>query len=995
MKGDFTRSTFDASKHYSSVRLQQGRVLLDADWNEQLDIMAYRETTTNKDIIGLNGVPQTEDGSFLVEFNENEYGYFITLNKGRCYVEGILCENEGEEGTDGQAKKITIAEVPGLMNLDEIVSGNHLLYLEVWQHHITAVEAPELREQALGGPDTTTRTQTCWRLKALNLNGGGENYWRENWQKMLDHEKNKQGKLEFIFTENATLPNDLYRVEVHQGTDVEKATFKWARNNASIAAQVKEINDDTVTLNNKIEFQQEAGKDLWIEITDEERVKAGKPGLFAKVDSVNDEKLTMNKDSWNFYETERQSFEPRNKITTVRIWQTEDRAIEWGDEYIELEKGLEIKFPSGKYKTGDYWLIPTRTQEPAKSSQGEKEPDGIQYYYYPLAIVNYDSGNEWTVVQDCREVFPALTEIARETKDPNGNGRKLSIGNHSYNDVRHGRKFDDIIDQLEIQGGKELTLNAGYWNDGLKGDSVPDPGDQTIGFTICEQEVMRLSKDNLSIVDNKDLIVEGTSHLKGVVSIGTEDFDNNIGIASQEFDDQLEFWGKKIIDGIEEKIQTNSFNDDQDTFKETQIRYIEDSITRGGNEGFTTLREDPEYRAFLWDPEYRALLRNQEYLALLGNQEYLALLRNQEYINLLSNDRYRNLFRNQVYTNLYMKKKNLPRINYIEEIRGGLEDLSLSDNNGENIFNNPGCQTLLKNPEYIALLRNSREYMELLWNSRDYIELIRNSGDYRALLWNPEYIALLRNSGDYIELIRNSGDYRALLWNPEYIALLRNSGEYIALLWNPEYIALLRKEEYIALLRNSGEYIALLRKEEYIALLKKEEYIALLRKEEYIALLRKEEYINLICDSNYQLFLHKYLNCVRRANIKLYVEGNIKTNRGFVQTSSDAKQKQNIQTIKDGLSKLMDLRGVTYQWKDGKEAVPQATHLGLVAQEVEKVFPELVSTDSQGMKSLNYSGLIAPLIEAIKNQQEQILALTNQVQQQQTQIEQLQALDNG
>ena len=43
MKGDFTRLTFQPEKHYSSVRLQQGRVQLDADWNEQADIaLLYR-----------------------------------------------------------------------------------------------------------------------------------------------------------------------------------------------------------------------------------------------------------------------------------------------------------------------------------------------------------------------------------------------------------------------------------------------------------------------------------------------------------------------------------------------------------------------------------------------------------------------------------------------------------------------------------------------------------------------------------------------------------------------------------------------------------------------------------------------------------------------------------------------------------------------------------------------------------------------------------------
>ncbi len=55
MKGDFTRLTFAPEKHYSSVRMQQGRVQLDADWNEQLDIAAHRVETETVDVIGAAG----------------------------------------------------------------------------------------------------------------------------------------------------------------------------------------------------------------------------------------------------------------------------------------------------------------------------------------------------------------------------------------------------------------------------------------------------------------------------------------------------------------------------------------------------------------------------------------------------------------------------------------------------------------------------------------------------------------------------------------------------------------------------------------------------------------------------------------------------------------------------------------------------------------------------------------------------------------------------
>ena len=55
MKGDFTRLTFDPRKHYTGVLKQQGRVDLDADWNEYVEIRDYLSRTEAQDVIGLCG----------------------------------------------------------------------------------------------------------------------------------------------------------------------------------------------------------------------------------------------------------------------------------------------------------------------------------------------------------------------------------------------------------------------------------------------------------------------------------------------------------------------------------------------------------------------------------------------------------------------------------------------------------------------------------------------------------------------------------------------------------------------------------------------------------------------------------------------------------------------------------------------------------------------------------------------------------------------------
>ena len=66
MKGDFSRLSFDAAKQYSSVRMQQGRVHLDADWNEWGEMVLHRRRLAQRDIVGPAGGPQGNAG-FKIE----------------------------------------------------------------------------------------------------------------------------------------------------------------------------------------------------------------------------------------------------------------------------------------------------------------------------------------------------------------------------------------------------------------------------------------------------------------------------------------------------------------------------------------------------------------------------------------------------------------------------------------------------------------------------------------------------------------------------------------------------------------------------------------------------------------------------------------------------------------------------------------------------------------------------------------------------------------
>lgn len=80
--------------------------------------------------------------------------------------------------------------------------------------------------------------------------------------------------------------------------------------------------------------------------------------------------------------------------------------------------------------------------------------------------------------------------------------------------------------------------------------------------------------------------------------------------------------------------------------------------------------------------------------------------------------------------------------------------------------------------------------------------------------------------------------------------------------------------------------------------------------------------------------------------------------------NSDGRLKDGILVIPSALAKLVSLRGVSFFWKDKTRG--QGRQLGVIAQEVEEVFPEVVATGKDGMKSVSYTALVAPIIEAVK-----------------------------
>lgn len=454
MKADITRSTFDSRKHYSAVLLQQGRVPMDADSNEQADLTRYRHETAAGDLIGSCGAPLHADGFRLIaaasELTTEEQdrpgnaappplpalqgGADFYITSGRYYVDGILCENERITPFSAQP------DFPGAslpLAGGQPQEGTYLAYLDVWSRGITALEDASIREVALGGPDTGTREKTIWqvhvfRLGPATLTPAQANCLTESseWNTLIAPgtgriaaraQPGSQSDDPCIVAPGAgfrRLENQLYRIEVHEGGALGTATFKWSRENGSIVARwvgQQGANNENLVLAN-------IGKDAnlgfasgqWIELTDETRELRGEPGTLAQIVKVDATTVTI---------------DPATATGTVLLadFPTLPKVRRWDQSslltptdataFLDLESGIQARFEAGTYRSGDYWLIPARTAtgdiEWKRNSANQPEalpPHGITHHHCRLAIMRFD-GSQWTSISDCRSVFPPTSEL--------------------------------------------------------------------------------------------------------------------------------------------------------------------------------------------------------------------------------------------------------------------------------------------------------------------------------------------------------------------------------------------------------------------------------------------------------------------------------------------------------------------------------------------------------------------------------------------------------
>jgi hypothetical protein len=337
---DNSRFPFNPENDFCGVVMQQGRVQLDSDWNDWLAQLSRRIQAGTMDVLGRAVYPATTPYAFQITASSAGGTNKLTIGPGRMYVDGLLAENHGAQGSAqwdpalaemsgspqpppaSKTGALDYTEQPYMPAGTKLLPGNgpFLVYLDLWIRPVTYLEYPDLLVDKAVGVDATGRLQTAWQVKLFDLaNSPGAtcNSNISGWPPAPSAGLLTTGIAPTppsgpcCLTAGAGytgMENQFYRVEIHQpGIPVagatppsslpgSTATFKWSRENASVMTAVTSIANVQNSEGNpasQLEVQS-LGRDQvlgfapgnWIEILDDDLEFAGQPGELHQIDTV-------------------------------------------------------------------------------------------------------------------------------------------------------------------------------------------------------------------------------------------------------------------------------------------------------------------------------------------------------------------------------------------------------------------------------------------------------------------------------------------------------------------------------------------------------------------------------------------------------------------------------------------------------------------------------------------------------------------------------------
>ena len=539
MRGDFSAWSKDRSQNYRGTLHQQGRVLLDRDWNAQTEIFNEWQETAGRDVFGAGvaAVPAEVPESFWVTEARIDAGVVnISANKGHVWADGLLIES---------AKAIT-NRVATYLNLPPATLPNpantprDTVILETWLEELNPFQAPSLLiEPALGGVDTTERIQTAYRFRLYRLEDG------ETCDSIIPKLKDDfsiKGKLTVKLNPNVNSDGDcpvvesggytgfehrLYRIEIAE-TNKTGSWFKWSQFNGGLVGtgDFDAVNRKVAIHGNKNAIVHSGLSEFYLEALDlDENLGYWRVIYAAKatLDPDNILSLPPAGDPKEFLGPLPPT--PSKGKRFFRLW----NGIEPVANYVAAEKdlpdlvGIKLQFDTGaadKYTSSDFWTFEIRAagiENPAvligdPVTFAGFPPQGIYYHRVPLAEVtwtgNVVTGND---IEDCRRVFQPLTKLKTCCT------YRVGDGIHSHGDFT---KIQDAINALPKEGG-EVCILPGLYEENIV---LKEPHNRNISLKGCGgRTVIRFKTDEPVIY------VQYGQGIR-VESLAVEAHENGIGI---------------------------------------------------------------------------------------------------------------------------------------------------------------------------------------------------------------------------------------------------------------------------------------------------------------------------------------------------------------------------------------------------------------------------------------------------------------------------------
>ena len=421
MKTQISRDSFQPEQRYSGIYLQQGRMILDADWNELTDIDKTRLADALRDVLA-SGAPRV--GGLHV-YADPPGSANIRIQPGALYVEGVPARLDADA-------PVAVDVQPDYPVALGYTTGQKL-YADVWERTVTALERAELLDAGLHGADTATRTQTMlqvkWCAAALDPLQEDSNPSIGNAPLTL--------KLRAITSSgdacdpcasqvsvDERIGNYLFRVEVHDYS-ANVLTLKWSRDNASEACATDAVpngfdsgdwvweffDDDTEhLLGNHLATTEPKLRGV-ISETFDIPVAADQPSAYARqwdgyivIDLDNPAGLTGVDRGVALFSG------AAGDLAPGRVLVGGDGVLQISLELMELALGTQ----NARFVPGDYWLAEVRESKDASGDTllAAAQPRGVKHHYL---ILGERQNNGRLKAQDeafeRRMAFPPLTDI--------------------------------------------------------------------------------------------------------------------------------------------------------------------------------------------------------------------------------------------------------------------------------------------------------------------------------------------------------------------------------------------------------------------------------------------------------------------------------------------------------------------------------------------------------------------------------------------------------